>query len=971
MTRFVSMIALICCLASVKAQVFLRNFNTNDGLAGVMTYDALQDHKGQLWIATNSGVSLFDGYDFKNYYVVDGLEDSEVLKIKQDRQGRIWFLSLNGKLCYFDKGKIHNSRNHPALAGIHLQGAPSAFFEDSGGNIWISSIKSEVLMISPSMEVMRFNSKEEWGLFSPQYFWEDGVGNLWGAGQDRTDDSIYFSFYNHSLDQLHRYGLEGKMRYFSGYEKGRDGKIRFTAGSRVYEFDGQLRELVIEGLDSIRPQLNALMTSSDINLMFLGGTTGAYQVERKGGQWKLQSSLLDGKAVSSISRDHEGSLWLTTLSEGIYQAPINALPVLDRSKGLLEDRVVRLTTDTAGGLWIAYDRNEVTHYCDGELKHISLPLYRNAIIYDLYSDEEGGIWVAAGDMGFLVKEGKAFIVGNLGKSITRLDQRTLLTGMGFKIDLPTGNLDTMVNPQIWVQRTYAFAPHAEYGILLGTMKGLASYRDEQVTQLFPDQKFSQLRVNDVLVDDHNDIWLGTNGLGLIWIKGESVRSIQMSDGLMSEIVQALAMDEEGNIWAATSGGLNRIIPSDRQDFPIQINGYSRQQGLPSNEINDLLILDEKIALATGKGLLFFDPEDVIDTLSAPRIWITGLRDGEKQCDLEEREGQPYSFPYWQKELQIDFLAPSYLCGSHPEYRYRLGGYDSEWKHTYARSVTFEALQPGDYQFEVGARVNGGEWSPQAATLNFNIARPFWQTWWFRIILLLAIVGILWKGFVWRLRVLRRRADLHLALMEAEQKALQAQMNPHFIFNSMNAIQSMILGKEEKKALDYLSRFGRLIRLILQNSRQKVIPLAEEIDFIQNYLELELLRLDHGFETEIVAHGEALNSGVMIPSMLLQPFVENAIWHGLIPSDRPGKLAIHFYQENEAVRCVIEDNGVGRKETTQQKGHESLATKMISERLNLLRSSFDTDHASLEIEDLRSEDGSALGTRVTIILPIVD
>ncbi len=970
MARLLLMIILACCFEPVEAQLFLRNFSTNDGLAGMMTYDVLQDSKDQLWIATNSGVSRFDGYDFQNFYVVDGLEDSEVLKIKEDRQGRIWFLCLNGRLCYFDKGKIYNSRNNPALAGIYLQSSPSAFFEDSDGNLWISSIQSEVLKISPSMEVTKFDSKEDWGLFSPQFFWEDENGDFWGAGQSRIDNTIVcYSFYNHSRDKLHRFEREGGTRYFSGYEKGADGKIRFTAGAAIFAFDGQLRELEIEGLDSIRPLFNALMTSPDLDQIYLGGTTGAYLAERNGDHWNLQRSLLNGKAVSSISRDREGSMWLTTLSEGIFQAPVNALPVLDRSKGLLEDRVVRVTADTAGGLWIAYDRNEITHYRDGKLKHISLPLNRSSIIYDLISDGAGGIWGASGDKGFVLKDGKARVVGNLGKSLTMLDQRTLLTGFGHKIDLATGKVDTLDKAEIWKRRTYAFAQHPEHGLLLGTKTGLAAYRDGKVTQLFPDHRFSQLRVTDVLVDDRDDIWLGSNGLGVIWIRGDSLRSIQMSDGLMSEIVQSLATDEEGNIWAATTAGLNRITPSKEQDRDFRINGYTQQQGLPSNEINDLLILQDKVVLATGKGLLYFDPEDVIDTLPAPRIQITGLRDGEEQFDLGEE--QTHFFPYGQKELRIDFLAPSYLSGSHPEYRYRLGGYDSVWKQGTTRNVTYEALQPGDYHFEVSARVNGGAWSSGTATLDFRIARPFWQTWWFGFLLLLILAGLLWTGFVLRLRVLRRRADLRLALIEAEHKALQAQMNPHFIFNSMNAIQSMILGKEEKKALDYLSRFGRLIRLILQNSRQKFITLAEEIDFIQNYLELELLRLDHGFETEIVAHGEASNSGVLIPSMLLQPFVENAIWHGIIPSDRPGRLSIHFHQEKEAVRCVIEDNGIGRIASARQDDHESLATKMISERLELLRSSFDTEHAALEIEDLKSENGSALGTRVTVILPIVE
>ena len=262
---------------------------------------------------------------------------------------------------------------------------------------------------------------------------------------------------------------------------------------------------------------------------------------------------------------------------------------------------------------------------------------------------------------------------------------------------------------------------------------------------------------------------------------------------------------------------------------------------------------------------------------------------------------------------------------------------------------------------------------QSLQYHFTIRPPFWQTWWFRI-LVISLTGALVVAFFGiRMRTFKAKAAIKQQLAELEAKAIRAQMNPHFIFNSLNAIQESIVTEKVDAAYDYLSRFSKLLRMVLDNSEKNLIPLSSELETIRLYLSLEALRFSQSFSYIIEVDEQVDKDDIYIPSLLLQPFAENAIWHGLINKEGEKKLLLHFDEKNGSLECVIQDNGVGRARATeikQQKlgaGHfESKGTRLALQRIEILNRER-PGSASIETIDLFDDSGNAAGTKVLIRL----
>ncbi|MBL4668519.1 MAG: histidine kinase [Flavobacteriales bacterium] len=260
------------------------------------------------------------------------------------------------------------------------------------------------------------------------------------------------------------------------------------------------------------------------------------------------------------------------------------------------------------------------------------------------------------------------------------------------------------------------------------------------------------------------------------------------------------------------------------------------------------------------------------------------------------------------------------------------------------------------------------------TYSFQITPPYWQTWWFYGLVAIVLVTTAMLVTRYRFRLIQRKnrlilekQELKTNLLDAELKALRSQMNPHFIFNSLNSIQGMILEQDTEGSYDYIVLFADLVRNTLNYSNKDFISIEKEIEFLEVYLKLEKLRFGDDFKYEIKYQGD---QEVGIPSLLIQPFIENALLHGLLHKKGPKNISIVF-KFDDAMTCVITDNGVGRKRTKeiqvrQGREHESFALDAIKSRLEIL-STKENVEASFTITDLY-ENGEASGTRVDLIIP---
>ncbi len=300
------------------------------------------------------------------------------------------------------------------------------------------------------------------------------------------------------------------------------------------------------------------------------------------------------------------------------------------------------------------------------------------------------------------------------------------------------------------------------------------------------------------------------------------------------------------------------------------------------------------------------------------------------------------------------------------------------KQTEGRSVQYARLPPGAYEFKIFAGDEDGRRSPPLRSIHFTIQKPCWNTWWFYLLVGFVSLAMFYGVVSLRVRAIRRTAReknrINKKMAELELQALQSQMNPHFVFNALGAIQFFIRNTEIEMADDYLAKFGLLMRLFLESSKNKFIPLADEIRLIQLYIKLEKIRFEDRFDVSYEIDDELVDSYTLIPSLLFQPFVENAINHGLFHKKEKGYLSFAIKEAEEALICIIEDNGIGRERATElkqksTKNYKSRGTQIVKERLEVLEKMTDLSIA-IKTEDCfpgRDEPG----TRVIIEIPFLE
>lgn len=345
-----------------------------------------------------------------------------------------------------------------------------------------------------------------------------------------------------------------------------------------------------------------------------------------------------------------------------------------------------------------------------------------------------------------------------------------------------------------------------------------------------------------------------------------------------------------------------------------------------------------------------------------------------------------TLPQYLKNLQLDYSHNTLSIGfssietSFPdrlEYAYKLENTDKEWSYTnnINRRINYANLAPGNYIFKVKAREWGLNWSPETA-LFIAITPPFWQRWWFITLIILSSAALLFWFAQWRINSIRRqevlRAKHEKDLLELEAKALSAQMNPHFIFNCMNSIKSLIQKNEQTQAITYLTTFSKLIRTIFNNSDEREITLYDELETCRLYTQLERMRLNNKFAYDFTVDETIDIKSVRIPALIIQPFIENAIWHGIMPKETGGTLIVAVDKIGDNIRCIIDDNGIGRNLSTQIKSdsesaaHKSKGVRLTQSRLHL-DNLLNERKASVDIIDKKDKFGRATGTRVVIQL----
>ncbi|KAA3626510.1 MAG: hypothetical protein DWQ02_20410, partial [Bacteroidetes bacterium] len=586
-------------------------------------------------------------------------------------------------------------------------------------------------------------------------------------------------------------------------------------------------------------------------------------------------------------------------------------------------------------------------------------------VKDILEDKEGNLWVATNDGISKIRVTKDTLGVTL--DIKNFDKNSGI-GLPYTYDLHLDTLD-----RIWAAMRFG---------------GLFCLENDTIKYHF--QSNNGLVTNNIrsLTEDSTGIlWVGTGDQGIAKIQlYEDTLAVSFLEveKLYSENVYSLILDNEQNLWVGSQQGVDKVSFTEDRNLK-DVQHFGRAEGFAGIENCTNSVWKDaggNIWFGTMNGLTKYNANfQNLDTIP-PMVRFTNI--SLEYTPLRETSYAPYmdnwgkvrdslELPWQRNDLTFEFKATDLSAPLGMKYQYRLLGIDEEWGPAVENNIVrFANLSPGNYTFQVKSINSNKVASERPVQFSFTINAPFWQKRWFPWAaagLFLIIASLIFRTRYLQLKRKSQRKEQELSLekkmLELEQKALQLQMNPHFIFNTLNSIQGLISQQDPKKARFYLAKFSRLMRSVLENSRSERISLEDEIDTLDHYLSLEQFGKNDTFEYQIVVDPEMDIEEIMIPPLMVQPFVENAIVHGISGLGKKGKIDIEFKQENDFVHCTITDNGIGREAAIKQKSqqeakHKSMGLQVTAERLELIN---DHQKESFSIEDLIAEDGTSEGTRV--------
>ncbi|MBK9335760.1 MAG: histidine kinase [Lewinellaceae bacterium] len=963
-----------------------RNYTTDHGLPNNWVYDIYQDHTGYLWIATDHGVCRFDGYTFKQFPDTLNTNLTSVLTgaMAEDSLGRIWYVDFQSRVFYIENDTI---RPYPYNHIIAQQKGATDIFHA----LYVAGAGSELWLVA------RANG---------------GVLHLWGNGQyDRIPLPRQREILVFEKNGKSQYALNNRGNAFPAQITVRqhsDGKSdslvlpyppenrllggywvkKLHNGRYILYIAGQLYLLQHQTILWMRPGDThplSLLEEPDGSLLvgYLQDGLVRYRSLDDLRANRKESHWLQGLTVSQVLRDREGGYWIGTQQEGVFYSPgLNSAGTAQIP--LFEGRTIKaVTSNGAGGLFVG---TEDAHVAEIDLSHPERPTWKqlphsgSLFLNSLHYDAPGRTLALAGNPAAFYVSGHwktySYTINGFGQSRLLSSNRLSPTGKpGQWLSASPGQLTrfSLDKPNVWVDltnstyqtiirfRSVFSAPDGR--VWASRNEGLFEWKGGS-TLVRPDVEhpaFLQPFIGmDVLPD--GSLVFGPKGHGVVlWKLGENaVTEIKQADGLLSNKVYAVHVAPNGVIWAGTHSGLNRLTPVGPRRY--RVDNFTVKHGLPSNTVNDVRTTpDGSVWVATAKGLFRFREKPGEAPIPAPlfeQVTVHGVAYAAATL---------HTLPHDSADLVVKFLSLHFRSGGDIPYRFRLlqAGGDSAWTHTHSQTVNFSSLAPGAYRFQTQAQNEEGRWSA-VSTLTFTIRPPWWATWWARVAGATALGALAFAGYRYRIGEIQKASKLREELYRLEQSALQAQMNPHFIFNCLNSIQHFILKNETDAAVLYLARFAKLVRTALNASVNGTVTLAEEVAMLDNYLALEQMRFQKTFDYTIAVDDALDGRHTLLPPLLVQPFVENAVLHGMKAIKKDGHIGVTFRQADGYLCVTIQDNGPGLpKEQLETEGKISLGGQITQRRLELLRQGYSGQAAHTVVYG-QPENGT--GTVVTLRIP---
>ena len=527
---------------------------------------------------------------------------------------------------------------------------------------------------------------------------------------------------------------------------------------------------------------------------------------------------------------------------------------------------------------------------------------------------------------------------------------------------------------------------SEEGLLwIGCVEGLFCYSIAD-SKFFPLLDFKNsgpflksIHVTGIGQGPNGSIWIGTFGSGLLQFNPRNKRfdwhryTINESENK----IYKQYFDKDNILWLGIWDGILRFDPVNKI-----FSHYEPKDGLDyhGHKAPFVQLPDGKLINGGNRAFHYWHPDTLAQYGRKAEPYFKEIRVFDKPLNLEKHINylQKVDLKHNQNQFSIEYGAFNFNLLPRNAFKYQLKGYDENWINGGKRQyVSYTNLPPGQYSFCLKVMNKFGQWSENTRSIDINIKPAFYQTNLFRIIMAAFVAVIIYLIYYFRIRQIKNaehlKTEFHKQLNDKEMSALRAQMNPHFLFNSLNSINWYIIKKKPRQASRYLTKFSRLMRLVLENSKSKKIPLEHELQALKLYMEMEALRFENKFNYEIIISENIDEEEVEVPPLILQPYVENAIWHGLMNKKGKGNLSINISEKNNQLHCSIEDNGIGREAAAELKKatvsqNRSRGMEITSSRISMMKNGVGAGQ-SVQIIDLKDGEGKALGTRVELLLPL--
>jgi ligand-binding sensor domain-containing protein len=935
--------ALLTQSASAQ-ETYIYHYTTKEGLLSNNCYYTLQDSKGYIWIGTDAGVSRFDGRRFENFSVDEGLSDNQILQINEDKIGRIWFLSLNGQLSYFYNGRIYNETNDKLLMILKFNAIIVSFFEDSKGRLWFGTNKN-ILYMWDGKKLTNYVSKNLNNQFINSFIHEDQDGKIWILSANcirmfSGGDFVLKPKLALPISFKTVLNLKNKNLLYLA----KDGLV-LKEKSKVSLIMKLKPDLLLNEPGYFYASKNELWLSNSDGVFFIGSN----------GESK---HYLDNISTSQVLKDNKNNMWFTT-SDGIYMLPkledrLYKIDVINNGKknavkSILKDPQKRLWLGLDNGSIHVLDKNKVfVHQLSlndpkkfAKIKQFSLA----SNLKTLYFASDYGIgaiqdiYAPVASITYLKETNNAgYVVKNFSLNSTKGMAIALSSGVTILKDRVNAFEFTSSNfkegKDFFNNRSYNVFYDHQQNLWFSNINGLSKFHDGILNTLFKDDQLLSRRINAIRECNDGTMVLATDGYGLIFIKNDKiVNHITQKDGLANNICKALFI-KDNQIWVITNNGINRIL---KDGTKLEVESFEYTNALLKSDVNDLYIDKDTAYFASNTGLVYFYNKPAEQLKEVPKVWISSVSVNNVLQDLN---GKKIVLPPSSNNLIFRYNTIDFQ-NQEMSFKYRLKD-DADWVETKNRRIEFSSLAPGDYKFELSARSSNSKWS-NTRSISFKIEAHFWQTFWF-LAGLFVIAGVLFYKLA--VVITKKQKDkeqqqllLKNKILMLEQRALQAMMSPHFVFNVMNSIQHYINTKDTSSANKILTGFARLIRKNLEIVTKSFITLEEEIEYLELYLALEKKRFGEQFQYTFIVSPDIDKEDTLLPSMLLQPYIENAIWHGIMPKEEGGKLQILIDSiEGNYLLIQIVDDGVGINNSYKNKSfnqHESKGMSLTQERINLL------------------------------------